>query len=643
MAIVPTSLARVSNLLRIQVAQGQLARTQRGLLQAQNELTTGKRLNAPSDDPGDSAVVLQLQKTLEQRGAYLANLSHAKGHLSEVDTTLGDLTSLLQEAEQIAAANLGSDVPPDQRAGAAAVIDTIFNQVLSLANRQFDGGYLFGGDRATDAPFVAEGGGVRYQGTGNLLENAYDDGTDLPFTVSGADVFGALSTRVRGAADLTPSLTTATRLADLRGTTGEGVRKGPVLIGNGTTTATVDLSAADTVGDVIDAINAAGLGSVTASIAPDGNSLLLTGGAGENLTVLEVGGGTAAADLGILRTTGAGAGVAIDGGSVKPKVTPFTPLAALRGGAGIDQASGIRITNGGVTTTLGFTSETTVQDVLRAINRSPAGVRAQINAAGTGIDILNPAQGTQISIAENGGATAEQLGIRSFSRASPLSELNGGRGVRAVPGPDFRVTASNGQTFDVDLGPNGSTGTVVDVIGLSAAAAGVNVTASFASAGNGIVLTDNTGGAGTFTVTQLNFSQAAQDLGLDQPAAGNVIQGRDVNPVSPEGVFANLMKLRDSLRSSDQAGMTGAAEGLAADHARVVRVRGEAGARVQEMEAREQRLQDQNVATEALLSSLAEVDFTEAVTRFQTLQTTLQATLQTSARVLDLTLLDFLA
>src|SRR5829696_4305547 len=105
MAIVPIQLARVSNLLRSSVSQGQITRTQQDLLKVQNQLSTGRKLNAPSDDPGAAAIVQQLQKTLEQREAYLSNLQHAESHLSEADSSMGDLTGLLQEALEIASAN----------------------------------------------------------------------------------------------------------------------------------------------------------------------------------------------------------------------------------------------------------------------------------------------------------------------------------------------------------------------------------------------------------------------------------------------------------------------------------------------------------------------------------------------------------
>lgn len=642
MAILPTQLARVSNLLRTNTSASQIARTQRRLLETQNELSTGRRINAASDDPGDAAIVQQLQKTLEQRESFRTNLARAKNHLEAVDSAVGDLNDLLRRAQEIASANVGSDVTPDQRTAAAAIIDNIYGEALTVANRQFEGVYLFGGDRSTQPPFVSQDGGVRFVGSQRVLQNAFDEGTDLSFMVNGAEVFGALSTRVQGTVDLSPSLTAQTRLADLKGATGNGVRLGLITLSNGTQTATVDLRQADTVGDVINAINGAGVGGITASIGAGGNQITLAAGAGDNITVTDSAGGTAAADLGILTPTGAGAGVAVTGASVKPSVTPLTRLADLRNGLGIDQAGGLRITSGGTTVTVNLSGATTVEDLLNAINGAGPNVLAEINADGTGINVMNPAQGTTLSIAENGGTTAADLGVRSFGPGSLLSDFNAGRGVRTVNGADFRVTRSDGTTFDVDLTPAATT--VQDVINaINAASGGAGVTASLAAVGNGIALTDTAGGPGTLSVTPLNFSDAASDLGLTaSPAAGNVITGADVNVVSATGVFANLAKLRDALRADDQGGITAAAEGLTADSARATQIRGETGARVQGLESRQGRLDDQDVATKALLSELADTDFTDAISRFQTLQNALQASLRTSASLMNLSLLDFL-
>src|ERR1700704_1287806 len=101
MAILPVPLARVSNQLRSNVALASIAKTQQDLLKVQNELSTGKRGNTPGDDAGASSIIQQLLKTLEQRQGFATNLQKANSQLSEVDSTLGDLTDLLQQAQTL--------------------------------------------------------------------------------------------------------------------------------------------------------------------------------------------------------------------------------------------------------------------------------------------------------------------------------------------------------------------------------------------------------------------------------------------------------------------------------------------------------------------------------------------------------------
>jgi flagellar hook-associated protein 3 FlgL len=642
MAILPLQLARVSNLLRTSVSQSQIARTQTSLLQVQNELSTGKKLNSPSDDPGDAAIAQQLRKLLEQRDAYSANLKSAGAKLGEVDTTLGDLSDLLQQAQTIASANVGSDVSDDARQSAATVVDSIYRQLLDAGNHQFDGVYVFGGDRSTQPPFVETAGGVKFVGSSAVLKNTLDENVTLPFMVDGEQVFGALSSRVEGKADLTPTLSLTTRLSDLRGTSGNGIALGAIQISNGVDSAVVDLSKADSIGDVISAINNAGVGSITASISGDGMGLQLDTTGADNITVTEMGSGTTASDLGILQQVGTGAGNSVVGDSVQANVTLLTPLASLRGGLGIDTTNGLTITNGLITKNIDLSSATTVEDLLNAINGSGTAVRAEINSTGSGINIFNPTQGTNMMIAENGGTTAADLGVRSFEPSTSLAELNGGKGIGTVDGNDIQITDSAGVSFQVDLSGLNTVQDVLDAINNAAVTAGAGVAAGFATSGNGITINDTAGGAGTLSLTGVNFSTAAKDLGLTAPAAGGVISGTDVNPIEPGGIFSHIAALRDALRSGDQNAITDAASGLKDDYDRVVRIRGETGARVQEIENRQSRLEDQNIATKSLLSSLEDVDFTDAVTRFQTLQTALQAAMQTSAKVMNLSLLDFL-
>jgi flagellar hook-associated protein 3 FlgL len=636
MSIIPIQFARVSNLLQSQTSTQQIDETQQQLLQLQNELSTGKAVNQPSDNPSAASAILQLQQLMAARTGWSSNVTAATSQLGEVDSTLNSLTQLLTQAQTIASQNASSTTPADQRTSAAAVIDSIYTQAMALANTQFNGSYLFGGDEGNTPPYVQAAGGIQYTATGQTLTNQFDDKTQINFQVSGDSVFGGFSSGVQGSASLSPAITPTTRISDLQGANSNGITLGSIQLGNGTTTATVDLSSADTIQNVVDDINNAALPGITASLSANGINITASGGA--SATVKEVGGGVTASDLGILTPTAGAPNAPINGTTLQPLVTQFTPLSALNGGVGVDP-TGFTITNGTQTKTISLAGLTTVGDLLNAVNGADVGVKASINSAGTGINVQNTIQGTSMTISENGGTTAADLGIRSFSATTALSQLNNGNGVQDVAGNDMSITTANGTVIDVDI--TGAV-TVQDVLNQINTAAGANLTASFSTTGNGIVLTDNTTGPGTLTVSSQNGSTTAADLGLSSPAVGNTITGTDVNPLATSGIFTDLLNLSNALKNNDTDGITTAAEGLATDSSQTTLVRATAGAKSQELQGQATQITAENTATQTMLSQLQDVDYTTAITQFQTLQTSLQAALETAAQNVNLSLATYL-
>ncbi len=644
--------ARVSTLQASNAALQSIDSAQLQMLQVENEISTGKQLNVPSDNPGAAAVVVQLQQTLNVQQTYSSNITQATSQLGETDNALGSLTDLLQKAQTLASQDVNTGISASERKQDANTVQSLYNQALSLANSQFNGIYLFGGDQQNTAPYADTTGGVQFVGSSNVLSNQVSENSSLPFQVSGPSVFGSTTQTVNGSANLMPQITANTRLADLNGANGGGVHLGAIQIGNGTITKTVDLTHADSVGDVINAINNAGVGNITAAIGANGSLTLGTSG-NDNITVTNVSGDTTASDLGIQQTTGAGAGQPVNGAGLQPLVTLLTPVSALNNGVGIDTADGMIITNGGAATTIKFTSpplpvNPNVQDMLNAINAAGVNVKAQINAAGTGIDITNNNQGSQMTIAENGGTTATDLGVRTFAGNTPLSQLNSGNGVTITPGPAFNITRADGSTFAVNI--NGAV-TIQDVINKINAADTNNgaqppeLVASLAANGNGITLTDSTGGPGTLSAAPINGSSAATQLGLigsTVTANNTTLTGADVNPVSARGIFSDLASLRDALTNNNVGGITAAAQSLAADQQQVVDVRAQAGSTSQALASTQTELTSQGTATTTLISHLQDTDLATAITNLTTLQTTLQASMEAASRTLGLNLMNFL-
>ncbi|HTN74367.1 MAG TPA: hypothetical protein VL096_03940, partial [Pirellulaceae bacterium] len=194
-------------------------------------------------------------------------------------------------------------------------------------------------------------------------------------------------------------------------------------------------------------------------------------------------------------------------------------VAVTAGGSGaeFDQDAGLQITNGGATHSISFNGAKTVEDLLNVLNGSQANVLAQINATGTGIDIRSRLSGSDFRIAENGGDTATQLGIRTFTTDTQLASLNNGIGVHTVDGTDFTIKRNDGTELAIDVSAARTVGDVLSLINQhpSNLDPSTRVVARLAPTGNGIELVDdNPLGTGQLRITRGFGSEAAWDLGL---------------------------------------------------------------------------------------------------------------------------------
>jgi len=642
MAVTPISLMRVSQNLRTFNLLESLRSTQTRLFGVQNQLATGLKFTTPSADPLAATAAGVVQRRLDTLGQVQTNLNAANATLGITEAAIQEAADLLREARGVASEAANSTPSGEERRSLALVVDSLLEQVIAVGNRTYLNEYLFAGHYAADSPFELTGDGVLYRGDeGRSYAIVEADLSQDAFTVSGKDLFSAVSERVQGALDLDPALTAATRISDLRGTTGNGIRLGQLAVSTGATSVVIDLTGADTVGDLVDKLNAELPAEVKASLTTRGINLNLSGsGGGTQFTVQDVGSGQMARDLGIFADTPR---TAITGADLNPRLTLRTPLSALNGGAGLKLDAGITIRNGAQAATVGFSGVTTIEDVLNRLNGTETGVWARIRDDDT-LEVLNRVSGADLSIEEHGGTTATKLGIRSMHFDTPLSELNDGRGIQTVAGDDLRIVTANGTVVDVDLDDldiDEST-TLRDVLSLLNTRGGGAFLASLPSSGNGIVIRDNTTGGNTLRIERLNLSPAIDGLGLNVMAADGELHGEDVNPVRVDGPLTALLELRDALRTDDEQAVTMAGERLERTLLNFQEVQGRMAAEARAMLQRSERMESEVTSAQVLLSNVQDVDLTEAIVRFQQLQTALEANLTTASRILGLSLLDVL-
>lgn len=335
-------------------------------------------------------------------------------------------------------------------------------------------------------------------------------------------------------------LATDTALDALNG--GNGVRRGVIRITDRTgTSADVDLTAASSLTDVLDAINNSGL-SVAAEA--EGDKLVLQDTSGQsvsNLIVADKSGGNAALDLGIRQSV---AGTALTGSSIYSLSGSFA-LSKLNDGNGVRVATGqsdlqITLTDVADTTLdVDLDGATTLADVVTRIN-SHADNAGKLTASiadgrlvltdNTGGGGSNPLAVTSL----NGSNAAEVLGLGATAVGNTLSgerltaglnsvllrNLRGGLGIDNVG--QISLTDRTGKTATLDLTGAESLDEVLRAINTAEDGLGnpLAITAEFNAAGNGLVLRDTSGAsASNLIIADVGGSTLATQLGIAIDAA----------------------------------------------------------------------------------------------------------------------------
>ncbi|MEO1496149.1 MAG: flagellar filament capping protein FliD [Planctomycetota bacterium] len=421
--------------------------------------------------------------------------------------------------------------------------------------------------------------------TANADSFTLTDNTGGAGTLRIRDVGGGTTAADLGLADLAASggttsvtgsdvytLSAATTLATLNdgngidlGNDAPGIDDLDITLRDGTTKLGVDLTGAETLGDVIDAINndADNGGSLTAAISADGFGLTLTdntAGSGNLIVTSEYG---SAESLGVDTGTAGVASSTVEGRLASGLAD--TLVRSLNGGAGLTLGQ-IDVTDrAGATQTIDLSAAETLQEVLATINgTSGISVTAQINSAGSGIELTDTSGGSgNLVVAENGSTTAADLGLtndsavtsvdggglsrQSVSRSTQLTSLNGGAGVELG---DIRITDSAGATTAIDLNTSGdeaeTVGDVIDRINSAATAGSLGVKASINATGDGILLTDSSTGSGSLTVAEVGSGSAAADLNL--LGASSTTNGNGEQTI--DGAFAYSIDLSDLSQST---------------------------------------------------------------------------------------------
>lgn len=181
-----------------------LNNSRRDTQDALQELSTGRRVNQPSDDPAAAALLIDNHDRTTFTARYLQSLTSLQGQFQTADSTLNSIVLALQRALTLGVQGGNGTNSDDDRAAIAGELQGIQDQLLSLANTAFQGRFLFSGTRTDTVPFVKDNtipSGVRYDGNDAVNTVQVGEGYRLAsnkpgsqlFIAAGKDMFEAMT------------------------------------------------------------------------------------------------------------------------------------------------------------------------------------------------------------------------------------------------------------------------------------------------------------------------------------------------------------------------------------------------------------------------------------------------------------------
>jgi flagellar hook-associated protein 3 FlgL len=140
----------------------------------QRQVSTGKRIEKPSDDPSGTATSIGERAGIAAVEQYSRAATSVGSKLTVIDTLLSDMVEKITSASTAVLAAQGSTQTPAQREAAALQLEAARDALFDDLNASFQGAQLFGGANATTPPFVKDAAGVVQPYAGSTTEVRVD-------------------------------------------------------------------------------------------------------------------------------------------------------------------------------------------------------------------------------------------------------------------------------------------------------------------------------------------------------------------------------------------------------------------------------------------------------------------------------------
>jgi flagellar hook-associated protein 3 FlgL len=166
-----------------------------------NEIaSTGKRINTLSDDPVGLTQSLSINSSLANIEQMQRNIDYGQTWLNSSESALTSINNILSDTKALCVQMASGTVAAKQRTAAAETVQNNLEEIVSLANTNVNGNYIFSGSKTDTEPFEQDG---TYQGDNTPFAIKISKDASIEIGSDGQDVFGTVFTTL---ADLKSAL-----------------------------------------------------------------------------------------------------------------------------------------------------------------------------------------------------------------------------------------------------------------------------------------------------------------------------------------------------------------------------------------------------------------------------------------------------
>lgn len=181
---------RISTQTLFESGAARISDLQSSLYKTQQQISTGRRILTPADDPVAAARALEVSQSQSVNTQYGVNRQSAKTSLSTEEGVLASVTSLLQDVKSTVVAAGNGTLSDTERGFMATQLQGNLDDLLALANtRDAQGNYLFSGFQTSTPAFVKTATGAQYKGDQGQLMLQVDSSRQMAAGNSGQAVF----------------------------------------------------------------------------------------------------------------------------------------------------------------------------------------------------------------------------------------------------------------------------------------------------------------------------------------------------------------------------------------------------------------------------------------------------------------------